>query len=180
MDKDKIKEYIVCINGGSGVIFQPMDEKHSYILTAKHVFDDINNYNDVVIIGRYDPIKNIFIELEKFKLEEHINYFPHDTKDIAILKIDRLTGADNLIRLDSFEEKYKFSLYGFPGTRRNQTNYLDRIREDSNLSISIEKSEGRREGILADNSDLKELKGQSGGGVFSILGDSVHDKKITH
>lgn len=37
MTKDNIKEYIVCINGGSGVIFQPMDEKYSYILTAKEV-----------------------------------------------------------------------------------------------------------------------------------------------
>jgi hypothetical protein len=41
MTIDDITEYVACVNGGSGVIFQPVDEKYTYILTAKHVFDDI-------------------------------------------------------------------------------------------------------------------------------------------
>ncbi len=41
MTIEDIKEYVICINDGSGVIFQPMEENFTYILTAKHVFKNI-------------------------------------------------------------------------------------------------------------------------------------------
>lgn len=175
MNKDNIKEYIVCVNGGSGVIFQPKNEVYSYILTAKHVFDDIAQYENKVIIERFDPESNNFISIDKFGLILNINYFPHKTKDIAILKCPRVKGAERLIRFDSLNSIVSINsgiaLYGFPEIRRKNDIYLDRIREDLNLSISIEKSEGKREAALADNSTWEELVGQSGGGIFCFQGD---------
>ena len=89
MNQDDIKKYIVCINGGSGVIFQPMDIKYSYILTAKHVFDDIDTelYNNLVTIHFFNAITDTYETAKPpFELIIGENYFPHsdDGIDIAI------------------------------------------------------------------------------------------------
>ncbi|MGV3685105.1 MAG: ABC-three component system protein [Daejeonella sp.] len=175
MTIDNIKEYIVCINGGSGVIFQPLDEQYSYILTAKHIFDDIKLYDDQVKINRFDPTINAFCEIDAFPLQTNINYFSHPDKDLAILKISRLNGADNLVRFDDpFRAGFEFSLHGFPLLRRNAGHPIDRIRQDLNLKISEDKSEGKREGVLSDNSTWEELVGQSGGGIFCVKGNYLY------
>lgn len=175
MTIDNIKEYIVCINGGSGVIFQPLDEKFSYILTAKHLFDDLPLYSNLVNINRFDPISRTFIDVTPFALVAGTNYFFHPEKDLAILKISRLNGADALVRFDDpFRPGFDFSLHGFPQMRRKEINPIDRIRQDLNLTISDEKSEGRREGALADNSNWDEIAGQSGGGIFCVKGEYLY------
>lgn len=172
MNKDNIKEYIVCLNGGSGVIFQPKDELYSYILTAKHVLDDISDYDSKVSIDRFDPDRGEFISLMNLELTENVNYFPDKIKDIAILKIQRLTGANKLVRIDDFDSlNSEIALFGFPVTRREEAKFSNRIREDLNLTLSIEKSEGKREAVLDDNSTWDELVGQSGGALFSLQGD---------
>lgn len=169
MTKDNIKEHIVCINGGSGVIFQPCDKTSSYILTAKHVFKDMHKYNNKAIINRFDPKKLSFISVPEVSIEEGVNYFPHLLKDIAILKIKRLNGECNLSRIDKLDQyKSDISLFGFPDTRRSQKVWEDRLREDLGIYLSIKKSGGKREAVLADNSTWEELVGQSGGGLFSI------------
>ena len=176
MQKDNIKKYLVCINGGSGVIFQPADANYTYILTCNHVFNDIGLpvYNNLVHIHRYDEATNEFIEMLPFALEPNTNYFPDAAKDIAILKIVRLPGAADLLRLDDFDRYKKgISLYGFPDTRRQKVNFLDKIREDPDLSISIEKGNGMREAKIPDNADYDELVGQSGGGLFCLEGDYI-------
>jgi hypothetical protein len=164
------------MNGGSGVIFQPADPNHSYILTCNHVFDDIENaeYQNLVHIYKYDEASIRFVKVDPFPLLKGINYFPHAHKDIAILKIPRQPGADNLLRLDDFDKYTKrVSLYGFPEMRREEVEFIDRIREDSELIISTLKSNGRREAKIPDNANYDELVGQSGGGLFCIEGNYV-------
>jgi hypothetical protein len=174
MRKDDIKKYLVCINGGSGVIYQPSDINFSYILTAKHVFADIEKYENQVRIHRYDVGTNDFVEVIPFQLQEGTNYFPHEVTDIAILRIARLPNCNNLLRIDDFEKfEGKATLFGFPGTRRAEENYLDSIREDPGIKFSINKTKGLREGILPDNARWEELKGQSGGGIFCLDGDCI-------
>jgi hypothetical protein len=141
MQKDNIKKYLVCINGGSGVIFQPADNASTYILTCNHVFNDIGTaaYKNLVYIDRYDETTKTYVAVSPFALSLETNYFPHETKDIAILKIARLPGAIDVLRLDDFDKYNKqASLYGFPGTRRNHVDFLDKIREDLDLIFSVE------------------------------------------
>lgn len=170
MKKDAIKNYIVSVNGGTGVIFQPADPDHTYILTAKHIFDEENK----VKIKRFDETADKESKIKSFKLEEGENYFTHPTKDIAILKIQRIEGSDNLLRLDDFE-KYnkKAALFGFPNLRRNKPDLLDRIREDPDITFSPEKGNGMREAILRENATYEELVGQSGGGFFCDEGNYI-------
>ena len=88
MNKDDIKKYIVCINGGSGVIFQPMDASSTYILTAKHVFEDIDTgFAGTVKIEYYEVATAGFKEVTPFALKPDVNYFPHPVEgtDIALL-----------------------------------------------------------------------------------------------
>jgi hypothetical protein len=176
MQKDNIKKYLVCINGGSGVIFQPADNAYTYILTCNHVFNDIGTaaYNNLVHIDRYDETTNTYVAVAPFALAPATNYFPHETKDIAILKIAKLPGAIDLLRLDDFDRyNKKASLYGFPGTRRQQVDFLDKIREDLDLNFSLEKGNGKREAKIPDNADYDELVGQSGGGLFCLEGNYI-------
>ncbi|MBK8328632.1 MAG: hypothetical protein IPL09_03970 [Bacteroidetes bacterium] len=42
MNENDLKRYTVILDGGSGVLFQPLDETKTYILSAKHIF-----YKDV-------------------------------------------------------------------------------------------------------------------------------------
>lgn len=175
MTKDQIKNYIVCINGGSGVIFQPLAEAYSYILTAKHIFKDIKKYGGLVQIHRHDPASQTCLTIPPFALIKDENYFPHPVKDLAILKVKRLNGAECLIRFDDpFRPGFSFSLFGFPQTRRDEVVFIDRIREDLNLQMSIDKGDGKREGVLEDRSTWEELVGQSGGGIFCISPDYVY------
>jgi len=176
MQKDNIKKYLVCVNGGSGVIFQPADAGYSYILTCNHIFNDIGvpAYNNLVHIHRYNEETAEFVEVPPFQLSLNANYFPNAAKDIAILKVARLPGATDLLRLDDFDRYNKItSLFGFPGTRRTEANFLDRIREDLDLSISAEKGNGRREAKIPDNANYEELVGQSGGGLFCVEGNYI-------
>jgi hypothetical protein len=176
MQKDKIKKYLVCLNGGSGVIYQPADIAYTYILTCDHVFRDIAlpAYNNLVHIQRYDEESDAFVEVQPFQLITGTNYFPHGTKDVAILKISKLPGAADLLRLDDFDRYSKrVSLYGFPETRRMEANYLDKIREDFDLNIGAEKGNGKREAKIPDNADYDELVGQSGGGLFCLEGNYI-------
>ena len=38
MDENDLKRYTVILGEGSGVLFQPLDETQTYILSAKHIF----------------------------------------------------------------------------------------------------------------------------------------------
>lgn len=176
MNKDDIKKYIVCINGGSGVIFQPMDASSTYILTAKHVFEDIDTgFAGTVKIEYYEVATAGFKEVTPFALKPDVNYFPHPVEgtDIALLKIDRLdTPADLLLKEDVLHDDHDYLLAGFPQLRRSAKG-LNRIRLDSDVTILQDKEFQRREADISKNPNLKELKGQSGGGFFKIK-----DKKL--
>lgn len=166
---DKFINYMVCINGGSGVIFQPLDKQFSYILTVGHVFDDITSYDSKVEITHFSNEHESGVKLSPFSLIEGENYFKHDNKDICILKIERLDVAVSLSRIDEpNESNAMYYLCGFPGVRRDKTSFKDQMRLDSQLSLRQEKSEGKREARIPGNATANEIIGQSGGGIFLL------------
>ncbi len=177
MTQDKIKNYIVCINGGSGVIFQPMDEEFSYILTATHVFDDIKDYKNKVEMYFYNESNNEFELYPKFKLIKGENYFPHPNTDvdISILKINRINNENKLIISSDFDNKGDYSLIGFPGIRREKKkNKIDWISDEKIERFTLSKTNDKREAEFNKAYTYEEIEGHSGGGIFKYDGEYVH------
>ncbi|MFV8339617.1 ABC-three component system protein [Flavobacterium sp. LB3P21] len=180
MNQDDIKKYIVCINGGSGVIFQPMDIEYSYILTAKHVFEDVDSelYNNLVTIHFFNSITNSYEVLKpSFELEIGENYFPHSEEgvDIAIIKLPKIDNVEKIIiKEDISIDNKDYCLYGYPSIRRNPINQsinLGWFRADLDVTILTEIENKRREADISKNQNHAELVGSSGGGIVKIQGD---------
>ncbi len=164
MKIDDIREYIVIINKGSGCLFQPEDDSYSYVLTAKH--NIVNNNNQITELTRFvfrDKAWQPFV-IEQFSDGEA--YFPHPTKDIAIIKIPKIEGFDQIFRLDDFEnDKTGYALCGYPGTRRAMAN---KYRIDIDVAILGTNNNQLREGIIPGNPGLEEVVGQSGGAIVKL------------
>lgn len=173
MNQDNIKEYIVCLNGGSGVIFQPSEDNHTYILTAKHVLNNIadNPYNGFAHIDYFTAAANEFTHIEPFQLVEGTNYFPHPDAniDLAIITVDRIPCPTNLVTIQHVKpDSGQYKLVGFPSVRRVGTpQSVNWIRLD-NLTVGAERAHGKREGTVENNATRNELIGASGGGIFTI------------
>ena len=161
MKIDDIREYIVIVNGGSGCIFQPEDDAYSYILTAKH--NIVNNGNRITELTRF-----VFQDRawKAEPIQTFANIFSHPQKDIAIIKIPKIEGLDQIFRLDDFEDDKKgFILCGYPETRRLMAN---KYRIDVDVTILGTNNNQLREGQIPGNPDITEIKGQSGGAIVKM------------
>ena len=176
MNIDTIREYIVIVNGGSGCIFQPMDNTYSYVLTAKHNITDANNQISKLIRFKLESNTWIEIQIPFVNLIENENYFPHSDRDIAIIKINKIADLENIIRVDDIEtERIGYILTGYPEKRRedNQNTKANWFRHDEDVTILNIKAEKLREGSVPGNADREEIIGQSGGGILKISGDYI-------
>lgn len=176
MNMDTIKEYTVIVNGGSGCIFQPIDNTHSYILTAKHNIVDAKN--QISELTRFKLNGNSWdeIEIPFEKLVDNENYFPHPNRDIAIIKIDKIHDLENIIRIDDIEnERVEYILVGYPETRRNANPNIKEnwYRYVENVTILNLKANQLREGLISNNAGYEEIVGHSGGGILKIVGDYI-------
>lgn len=179
MTINDIKEYVACVNGGSGVIFQPADETFTYILTAKHIFYDDNgqSIDTRVNIHYYSKPDNAMVAFPEFDLVTGTNFFPHSENniDIAILRIARIHTPDKLIITNKyFQENKEYVLGGYPKLRRESRGGiidLDSFRVDDKIDILDDKEFKRVEADIAKNQNLAELKGLSGGGIFKVSGE---------
>jgi hypothetical protein len=179
MDQDDLKKYSVIIENGSGCVFQPMTDEYTYILTAKHLFiDEIENKrgkklkveksNGSKINIRYltcreeNNWKEVYI---RFILNKNENYFPHNTADIAILKIKFIAGFD-IIQIDEvIEHKKDYKLCGYPENFRNNNS-------DGYTSYKVDgflDSKNNYHGAQIDSTLTHEnINGMSGGGMLCL------------
>lgn len=176
MSIDAIKEYVVIVNGGSGCIFQPMDNTYSYVLTAKHNIANANN--SINQLTRFKLNNNSWDEIEiPFEdLVENENYFPHPNRDIAIIKIGKIYDLECTIRIDDIEnDRMGYLLAGYPETRRNANPNIKEnwYRYDENVTILNLKANQLREGQVPNNAGYEEISGHSGGGILKISGDYI-------
>lgn len=176
MNIDAVKEYIVIVNGGSGCIFQPMDNAYSYVLTAKHNIADADNL--ITQFARFKLNNNSWgeIEIPFGNLIENDNYFPHPNRDIAIIKIDKIHDLENIIRIDDIEnERTGYLLIGYPELRRNANPDIKAnwYRCDENVTIQGLRANQLREGKVPDNAGYEEIVGHSGGGLLKLSGDYI-------
>lgn len=156
---DLLSKYAVKVEGGSGCLFQPIDDGYSYVLTAKHVIGNKNSPSIIrQVINENGTLANESIEIIGTP-------FLHsdENKDAAIIKVKKIEGIDSLLRNDlSSENRDEYYLCGHPSSRRNQN---DSFRPDE-ITI-LQKKEGNyieaksKQPIVYD-----EVKGQSGGGIL--------------
>ena len=92
--------FTVKVEGGSGCIFQPINDEYSYVLTAKHVV--LGNNLPSIIRQTLDNNDNVVNET----LEIIGTPFLHsdENKDAAIIKVQKIEGIDSLLRDDLSEQ----------------------------------------------------------------------------
>jgi hypothetical protein len=156
---DLLPKYTVKVEGGSGCLFQPINDEYSYVLTAKHVIlgnnspslsRQIIDENGVVINETLEIIGEPFV---------HSN----NNKDAAIIKVNRVIGIDSLLRDDLLSEiRNGYYLCGHPNSRRTQNNSF-RLDE---IAILQKKENNYIEAKSNQPIVYDEVKGQSGGGIL--------------
>ncbi len=156
-----LPNYTVKVDGGSGCIFQPINDEYSYVLTAKHV---ISGNNSPSII-RQTIKMNGTIDNEQLEIIGTPFLHTDENKDAAIIKVKKVEEIDYLLRDDlSSEKRDNYYLCGHPDARRDD-NYSFRTNK---LTIKNVKPYNYREAELEKIANKEEIVGQSGGGIIKL------------
>jgi hypothetical protein len=189
MNINEIRTYFVKINNGSGCLFRPLDNRFTYILVARHVIGKPNkeetewSNEQIISIDRFelidDDYNSLKIYLDDDKRSNDLklgdNYFPHRSKDIAIIKINRLPKLDQLVNDDLSKkigpELSGYFMCGYPGTRDRDKNKKSRL--DPGIEILDYSGDGLREAKHPMAIEQSDVEGFSGGGVLKYDGDNI-------
>ena len=162
MSVDRLSEFSVVVSSGSGCLFQPMTDEYSYILTARHCVKEIESLcvkRQLIDSETRQPISITLQMIEPPYLH------PDEQKDAAILKIEKISGLDYLVRTDApFNDSDKYYLTGHPSTRR-PNEFTFRVDE---LTILNGKGNGYIECVLSQTAVYDEIVGHSGGGIMKF------------
>lgn len=155
---------------GTGCLFQPNTEDYSYVLTAKHLFQN----QDKTIITEEVNGQIIITRSKDTSILNSQDLYHHDELDLTIIKVEPLDDLDDL--LYSFEiPEYpnKVALFGYPKHRDNQDNGIeDKFLPDNTVMQyrnSIKKVEIEPKAYQNHGSII----GFSGCGVFKVKSNSV-------
>lgn len=166
---EKCRRCSVIVNGGSGVLFQPMTEEYSYVLTARH-----NLYNDTNQDSYTQPknIEDIKITLHDGSEKNIVKKYEHNSLDIAILKINKIEIESPLKQFNEVKNGDAYKFYGYPAIRRQNHRVEDRIQY-----FDLTVGEVLKPKIVSKNEEYFEkmsIDGCSGGGVFKEDGDNYY------
>lgn len=176
MNENDLKRYTVILDGGSGILFQPLEEQNTYILSAKHVFykKKVNDDGpDTIVLKErvsYRLSTNQVAPIE-VRLNLGSNYFEHNEADAAILVLDeKLDGFDEIFideRTSGFEG---FSLTGYPVSKRMADDQYDRqvIRDLNSYNDNLIALR-----LAVNHLDHNQISGFSGGGIIKTNADSL-------
>lgn len=156
--RDDLQLFTVKVAGGSGCLFQPLNSDYSYVLTAKHVIEGVEN---IEIIRQYIGIDGNKVD-ETIEILE-IPYTHSDAnKDAAIIKVNKVDGIESLLRADSNSiDKENWCLCGHPESRKNNgfSYRRNKLKIENPVELYIE-------GEIERNVNHSEVVGQSGGGII--------------
>lgn len=198
MTPEKLKTYIVSLNGGSGCLFQPMTEKneYTYILTAKHLFEGTGlsqdgfekSYNTddghIIPITRLDYQDGNWSEIIfHFEFRRGISYFPSIDADAAILKIDYIPGFCEIFQSNINSATIGYGLNGYPEILATRS-----IGERSTTHgiLRLIAAGAHTYGAQLENLTLAhaQIKGMSGGGILKIEDNGISiigiQSKVAH
>ncbi len=166
---EKYQKISIMINNGTGVLFQPMSNEFTYILTAKHNVQFKNqdniyvdkNIEDIVLKNNLGIVLNLEIK----------GMYHHQSLDISIIKINyyEIEYFTNFLT-NRESNKIDFNLYGYPNTRRTQ-DIKDRLfkleyNNQPNTDLIVMKN--------TESSSQSEIVGCSGGGVFFVENEELY------
>lgn len=173
MNEHDLKRYTVILDRGSGVLFQPLDETKTYILSAKHNFynkgpDGRGEKTEVFkekINCYFSDAQNDKKEIE---VKKGINYFEHDAFDAAILILEEKLGDYNQIFVD--ENCVAFNeclLCGYPSKIHDNKNDRYSNHQIHRKIVTTENGYFRLETTFG-NLNHEDMIGFSGGGILRI------------
>lgn len=176
MDENDLKRYTVILGGGSGVLFQPLDETKTYILTAKHVlYKDIEDERgrktgEELILKINFNYSNDQSNLIEFEIKKGQNYFEHDSADAAILVLEENLGFNQIFIDERTAGFDSFNLTGYPNCKRNADDKYGKLiisdlnsYNDSLIALRL----------VVNHLENEQIMGFSGGGIIKINGDSL-------
>lgn len=183
MEITNFKQYSVIVDGGTGVLFQPMTDEYFYILTAKHILQnkgENDTYthkedNTSIKVTRFIFENRWNTEEIPFELIKGKTYFPHSNENIdaAILKIRfdeyKQFQIKNLFISENTTINSNAYLCGFPDDKRkaNQGNLIEQF---TNYPISQNSNDldFKKSVRLLDNQTQETIVGMSGGGIIKL------------
>lgn len=155
---EQMEACTVIVEGGTGVLIQPMSDSYAYILTAKHVIE--NKLTTAKNISA-TASNNSTISIEDLIFDKEY--------DIAILKT-RTVIESSLIRIMSpIKSDDVLYLLGFPEIRRAQNNKL----RDFTGKVTSHVKKDIFTIRLEETPDQPQLNGISGCGVFMEKNDTI-------
>lgn len=175
MDENDLKRYTVILGGGSGVLFQPLDESKTYILSAKHVFykkETNNSGPDLYVL--LTTINYSFSDKQTdsipFEIRKGENYFEHTDADAAILVLEENLGFNQIFVDNRVNDFDGFNLTGYPDSKRNSDDKYDKqkIRELNSYNDNLIALR-----LVVNHLDHTQISGFSGGGIIKSNGDSL-------
>lgn len=156
--KDSLQFFTVKVAGGSGCLFQPLNSEYSYVLTAKHVIEGIDN---IEIVRQYIR-ENGQVENENLEIVGQLFLHTDPNKDAAIIKVKKVHNIDVLLRVDlDSVQKENWYLCGHPETRTNGNFSFrkDKLKINTQVELYIEAE-------IEKPVNHSEIVGQSGGGII--------------
>jgi hypothetical protein len=177
MNENDLKKYTVILGEGSGVLFQPLDETKTYILSAKHVFytivpnesgPDTEELKKSIIYYLSDNQN----EPNEIEIINNENYFEHSDEnvDAAILILNESLDFNQIFidkRATGFND---FNLTGYPESKRKADDKYDKqqIRDLNSYNDNLISLR-----LVVNHLDHAQITGFSGGGIIKINGDSL-------
>ncbi len=162
---ERCRNFTVKVNAGSGVIFQPMTEEYTYILTARH-----NLYNDP------ETMQNALDDTNINAIGLDINFikkYEHSSLDIAILKIVKINVETPLKEFEEPSKDLDYEFYGYPKYKIEENDDI----EDQIENYEVKLSKQVNNILTFDNpkfANIDEIIGASGGGVFREIDDNIY------
>lgn len=156
--KDDLQFFTVKVAGGSGCLFQPLNSDYSYVLTAKHVIEDVEN---IEIVRQYIREDGTRVDEQLEILEVPYLHISPD-KDAAIIKVKKIEDIESLLRSDlNSLERENWHLCGHPASRENNgfSYRKNKLKIENPVELYIE-------GEIERNVNHSEIVGQSGGGII--------------
>ncbi|MCD1118109.1 ABC-three component system protein [Chryseobacterium turcicum] len=174
MDENYLKRYTVILGGGSGVLFQPLDETKTYILSARHIFyKDVENDRGQKTNILTEKISFYFSYAQNDKKEIEIkigeNYFEHSDENIdaAILILNENLGLNQIFVDENCIAFNECLLCGYPNKINDNDNdkYSNhqinrKIDTTNNGYLRLETNFG--------NLNHEDIIGFSGGGILRL------------
>tara|TARA_R110002051_G_scaffold181774_1_gene251345 strand:+ start:113274 stop:114581 length:1308 start_codon:yes stop_codon:yes gene_type:complete len=177
MNENDLKKYTVILDEGSGVLFQPLDETKTYILSAKHVYYTLVPNESGPDKKELKKSVNYYLsdsqnEPNEIEVINNENYFEHSDEnvDAAILILNENLGFNQIFTDERTTDFKDFNLTGYPENKRKANDKYDKqqIRDLNSYSDSLIALR-----LVVNHLDHEQITGFSGGGIIKTNVDSL-------